>query len=105
MLVVYLIFFGVAVLAAVCYWRLSAPVDRSVHTVVAEPHDDSAPLSLANLPQGSRLGAHSGRAAAVLKDGTVLVEMAGRPLSFPTLAAYRDYVGDPKALPFADQPA
>ena len=105
MLVVYLIFFGIAVLAAVCYWRLSAPVDRSIHTVVTAPHDKSAPLSLTSLPQGSRLGAHGGRAAAILTHGTVLAESAGRPLTFPTLAAYRDYVGDPKALLFADQQA
>jgi hypothetical protein len=105
MLIIFLIFFGVAALAAVCYWRSATPADRSIHTVVTAPHDDSAPLSLTNLPQGSRLGAHSGRAAAILKDGTVLAESAGRPLTFPSLAAYRDYVGDPKALLFADQSA
>jgi hypothetical protein len=105
MLVVFLIFFGVAALGAACYWRSSTPLDRSIHTVVTEPHDQSAPLSLSNLPQGSRLGAHSGRAAAILKDGTVLAESAGRPITFPNLAAYRDYVGDQKALLFGDQPA
>jgi hypothetical protein len=105
MLIVFLIFFGVAALGAICYWRRSTPADRSIHTLIAGPHDQSAPLSLTNLPAGSRLGAHSGRAAAILEDGTVLAELAGRPLTFPTLAAYRDYVGDPKALLFADQPA
>ena len=105
MLIIFVIFFGVAALAAVCYWRRPTRADRSIHTVVTEPHDKSAPLSLTNLPQGSRLGAHSGRAAAMLNDGTVLAESAGGTRSFPSLAAYRDYVGDPKALLFADQPA
>jgi hypothetical protein len=105
MLTIFLIFFAIAALAAVCYWRRATPADRSIHTVVTVPHDKSASLSLTNLPQGSRLGAHSGRAAAVLNDGTVLAESAGGTKSFPSLAAYRDYVGDPKALLFADQPA
>jgi hypothetical protein len=105
MLVVFLVFFGIAALGAVCYWRSSTPIDRSIHTVVTELHDQSTPLSLSNLPQGSRLGAHSGRPAAILKDGTVLAELAGRPLIFPNLGAYREYVGDPKALLFADEAA
>jgi hypothetical protein len=105
MLIVFLVFFGVAALGAACYWRSATPRDRDVHTVVTEPHDKSAPLSLTNLPQGSRLGAHSGRAAAVLTDGTVVTGSADRTKIFPNLAAYRDYVGDPKALLFADQPA
>ena len=105
MLTIFLIFFAIAALAAVCYWRRATPADRSIHTVVTESHDKSAPLSLTNLPQGSRLGAQNGRAAAVLNDGTVLAESAGGTKSFTSLAAYRDYVGDPKALLFADHPA
>jgi hypothetical protein len=105
MMIVFLIFFGVAALGAVCYWRRATPQSLSIHTVVTEPHDKSAPLSMTNLPQGSRLGAHSGRAAAILTDGTVLTGSAGNTKTFPNLAAYRDYVGDPKALLFGDQPA
>jgi hypothetical protein len=81
------------------------PADGSIHTVIGVPHDTNAPLSLTNLPQGSRVGAHGGRSAAVLKDGTVLAESAGGTKTFPNLLAYRTYVGDPKALLFADQPA
>jgi hypothetical protein len=105
MLIVLLILFGVAAIGAVCYVRRAKPADGAIHTVVTEPHDKNASLSLTNLPQGSRLGAHSGRAAAVLNDGTVLAESAGGTKTFPNIAAYRDFVGDPKALQFADQPA
>jgi hypothetical protein len=104
MLIVFSVFFSVAALGALCYWRSQTP-DLSLHTVVIKPHDSSAPLSMTNLPQGSRLGAHNGRAAAVLKDGTVMANSAGGTRTFPTLAAYRDYVDDQKALLFADQPA
>lgn len=105
MLIILLILAGVAALGAVCFWRRPAPADRTIHTVVTKAHDGSTPLSLTNLPQGARLGAHNGRAAAVLKDGTVLAESAGGTKAFATLAAYRDYVDDKKALLFADQAA
>ena len=105
MWVILSIFFVVAALGAACYWRRQTPPDRSIHTVVTEPHDGSTPLSLTNLPQGSRLGAHNGRAAAVLKDGTIMAESAGGTKTFASLAIYRDYVDDQKALLFADQPA
>lgn len=91
--------------AGICYWRRAAPQDGSIHTVVTTPHDSSAAVSFTNLPQGSRLGAHNGRPAAILTDGTVLAESAGGAKAFPSLAAYRDYVGNPKALLFGDQPA
>lgn len=104
MLVISLIFLSAAALGAVLYWRHQTP-DRSLHTVVTQPHDKNAALSLTNLPEGSRLGVHNGRTAAVLKDGTVLAESAGGSKIFPSLAAYRDYVDDQKALLFADQPA
>ena len=103
--VIPLAFLVVAALGVICYWRRLTPEDRARHTVVTEPHDKSAPLSLTNLPQGSRLGAHSGREAAILADGTVLTGSADRTRTFPHLAAYRDYVGDPKALLFGDRPA
>jgi hypothetical protein len=104
-LVIPLIFLFVAALGAICYWRRQTPEDRARHSVVAEPHDKSAPLSLTNLPQGSRLGAHGGRAAAILTDGSVLTGSEGRTKTFPNLAAYREYVGDAKALAFGDRPA
>jgi hypothetical protein len=94
-----------AAIGGVCYWRRPSPLDRSIHTVVSQPHDQNAPLSLTNLPQGSRLGAHSGRQAAILNDGTILAESAGGTRTFKSVAAYRDFVGDQKALLFADQPA
>ena len=86
-------------------WLRPPPADRSLHTVVTEPHDKNAPLSLTNLPKGSRLGTNNGRAAAILTDGTVMAESAGGTKTFATLAAYRVYVGDQKALSFGSQPA
>src|SRR4026208_2186299 len=105
MMVILLIFFGVAALGAVCYWRRATPQSLSIHTVVTEPHDKSAPLSMTNLPQGSPPGSHSGRAAAIVTDGSVLTGAGGNTKTFPNLAAYRDYVGDPKALLFVEQTA
>lgn len=105
MLEIGLVFLLIGGVAAVCYWRRAASPDGSIHTVITAPHDSSAAVSLSNLPQGSRLGAHNGRPAAILTDGTVLAESAGGSKAFPSLAAYRDYVGNPKALLFGDQPA
>jgi hypothetical protein len=105
MLELSLVLLVVAAIGAVCYLRRAKPADGSIHTVVAEAQDTSAPLSMTNLPQGSRVGAHAGRTAAVLTDGTVMAESAGGTKTFPNLLAYRTYVGDPKALAFADQPA
>ena len=102
------IFLGLLVIAAIggiCFWRSASSADRSNHTVITKPHDKNAPLSLTNLPQGSRLGANSGRAAAILTDGTIMAESAGGTKTFADLAAYREYVGDQKALSFASQPA
>ena len=95
----------IAAIGGFCYWRRATPADRSLHTVVTKAQDKTTPQSLTNLPQGSRVGAHSGRTAAILADGSVLAELAGGTKSFPTLAAYRDFVGDKKALQFGDQPA
>jgi hypothetical protein len=105
MLEISLIFLVVAAIGAVCYWRRPSAKDRSAHTVITEAHNESAPLSLTNLPQGSRLGMHSGRSAALLKDGSVMAQSAGGTKTFATLAAYRDFVGDQRALQFADLPA
>lgn len=105
MMEIALVVAALAAIGAIGYWRRPSATDRSIHTVVTAPHDQSASLSLTNLPQGSRLGAHSGRSAAILKDGTVMAESAGGTKTFPSLAAYRDYVGDQKALLFGDQPA
>jgi hypothetical protein len=105
MLELFLVVLAVGAIGGVCIWRRQSPLDRTIHTVIGEPQDASAPVSLANLPQGSRLGAHGGRAAAILKDGTVLAESAGGARAFPSLAAYRDYVGDNKAMLFGDKPA
>jgi hypothetical protein len=95
----------IAAIGGICFWRRASPTDRSIHTVITKPHDTSAPVGLSNLPQGSRLGAHSGRPAAILTDGTILAESAGGAKTFANLAAYRDYVGDQKALSFGSQPA
>ena len=59
-----------------CYRRRLLLAERVAgrslkHTVITNPHDTNSPLSLTNLPQGSRLGANGGRAAAILNDGTV----------------------------------
>lgn len=105
MLEIFLALLVIAAIGGICFWRRASPIDRSIHTVITEPHDKSAPLSLTNLPQGSRLGAHSGRTAAILEDGSVLAESAGGTKTFASLAAYRDYVGDQKALLFGSQPA
>jgi hypothetical protein len=102
-LIVPLVFLAVAVLGGICYWRRQTPEDRARHTVIGQPHDDSIPLSLINLPQGSRRGLHNGRVAAILADGTVMAESAGGTKQFPSLAAYRDYVGDNQALQFGEQ--
>lgn len=105
MLEIFLALLVIAAIGGACFWRSASPADHSKHTVVTKPHDTNAPLSLTNLPQGSRLGANGGRAAAVLSDGTVMAESAGGTKTFASLAAYRDYVGDAKALSFASQPA
>ncbi len=105
MLEIFLALLAIAAIGGICFWRRASPADRSIHTVITKPHDTSAPLSLTNLPQGSRLGANSGRAAAILTDGTVMAESAGGTKTFASLAAYRDYVGDQKALSFGSQPA
>lgn len=101
MLEIFLALLVIAAIGGICFWQRAAPADRSIHTVISKPHDKNAPLSLTNLPQGSRLGANSGRAAAILTDGTVLAESAGGTKTFANVAAYRDYVGDQKALSFA----
>jgi hypothetical protein len=105
MLEIFLALLVIAAIGGICFWRRASPVDRSIHTVITKPHDKSAPLSLANLPQGSRLGANGGRAAAILSDGTVMAESAGGTKTFASLAAYRDYVGDQQALSFGIQSA
>ncbi len=105
MLELSLVVLVIAAIGGICYWRRAAPVDRSLHTVVTNPQDKTMPTSLTNLPQGSRIGAHRGRTAAVLADGSVLAQSAGGAKSFPSLAAYRDFVGDQQALLFGDQPA
>lgn len=102
MWVVPLAFLLIAALGATCYWRRQTPDDRARHTVIGQPHDDSIPLGLNNLPQGSRRGLHNGRPAAILTDGTVMAESAGGTKQFPNLAAYRDYVGDKQALQFGE---
>ena len=101
----FLALLAIGAIGGIYFWRRASPVDRSIHTVIIEPHDKNAPLSLTNLPQGSRLGANSGRVAAVLTDGTVMAESAGGTKAFASVAAYRDFVGDQKALSFASQPA
>jgi hypothetical protein len=101
--VVPLAFLFVAALGGICYWRRQTPEDRARHTVIGQPHDQSIPLSLINLPQGSRRGLHNGRVAAILTDGTVMAESAGGTKEFPNLAAYRDYVGDKRALEFGEE--
>ena len=100
-----LVFLAIAAIGGVCYWRRATPQDRAIHKLITEPHNKSAAISLTNLPQGSRLGAHAGKAAAVLEDGSVLAESAGGTRTFASLAAYRDFIGDGKALSFADQAA
>lgn len=95
----------IAAIGGICFWRRASPADRSIHTVITKAHDQNAPVGLTNLPQGSRLGAHSGRAAAILVDGTILAESAGGTKAFASPATYRDYVGDQKALSFGSQPA
>ncbi|RPI42409.1 MAG: hypothetical protein EHM67_06750, partial [Hyphomicrobiaceae bacterium] len=85
--VVPLAFLFVAALGGICYWRRQTPEDRARHTVIGHPHDESIPLSLINLPQGSRRGLHNGRVAAILTDGTVMAESAGGTKQFPNLAA------------------
>ena len=97
-----LVFLAVAALGGICYLRRQTPEDRARHTVIDQPHDASIPLSLINLPQGSRRGLHNGRVAAILSDGTVMAEYTGGTKQFPNLAAYRDYVGDKQALHFGE---
>lgn len=105
MLEIFLALLAIAAIGGVCFWRSASPADRFKHTVITNPHDTNSPLSLTNLPQGSRLGANGGRAAAILSDGTVMAESAGGTKTFASLAAYRDYVGDQKALSFGSLPA
>jgi len=105
MLEILLALLVIAAIGGICFWRRASPADRSIHTVISKPHDKGAPISLTKLPEGSRLGTNSGRAAAILTDGSVMAESAGGTKTFASLAAYRDYVGDQKALSFGSQPA
>jgi len=105
MLEIFLGLLAIAAIGGICFWRRASLADRSIHTVITKPHDKNAPVSLSNLPQGSRLGANGGKAAAILTDGTVMAESAGGTKTFASLAVYRDYVGDQKALSFGSQPA
>ena len=57
MLEIFLALLAIAAIGGICFWRRASPADRSIHTVITNAHDRSAPVGLTNLPQGSRLGA------------------------------------------------
>lgn len=74
---------------------------ESKFTLIDADHDTTSPISLQNLPKGSKVSTYKDSPLALLPDGSVIASTPTDPNKrFANPKQYRDYVADQRAIPF-----